>query len=531
MVEQDLNEAEFLINGFSQGFSLHYLGPREGRKADNLKSAKKQPEIIKAKIDKEVEAGRVAGPFTTAPFSNLIISPIGLVPKKQPNEYRMIHHLSYPEGASINDFIDPSLTSVQYTSFDKAVEMIQELGQNCFLFKMDIKNAFKLIPIQPKDFHLLGFCFNDSYFFDKTLPFGASISCSTFERFARFLERCVKYHITSGLIIHYLDDFLGGDRTFDACTRLLEIFNGIMQQLNVPMALEKKEGPCEILVFLGLELNSKEMVVRIPLEKINEVITKIQNLLSKKKARVKEIQSLVGSLNFCCRAIATGRPFCRRLINTICGLDKPFHFVRINKSVKLDLQIWLWFFQHHNGISVFHDRFWVSNSDVECFTDSAGGEGLGFGIYFQGQWTAARWPVEWHVQEITKDITVLEIFPILVTLFIWGPKLRNKKICFNCDNESVVHILNTQTSKSDRVMAILRTLILQSLQNNILLRAKHVPGSSNSICDALSRFQMERFRQLAPEADQEPHKIPQQLWNIFSTEPTSFCDIPLHQTR
>ena len=48
----------------------------------------------------------------------------------------MIHQLSYPEGESVNDYIDPSMTSVQYTRFDKAVELIQRLGKNCFLFKM-----------------------------------------------------------------------------------------------------------------------------------------------------------------------------------------------------------------------------------------------------------------------------------------------------------------------------------------------------------------------------------------------------------
>jgi hypothetical protein len=72
----------------------------------------------------------------------------------------MIHHLSYPEGESVNDYIDPSMTSVQYTHFDKAVELIQRLGIYCFLFKMDIKNAFKIIPIKPEDFQLLGFQFN-----------------------------------------------------------------------------------------------------------------------------------------------------------------------------------------------------------------------------------------------------------------------------------------------------------------------------------------------------------------------------------
>ena len=164
----------------------------------------------------------------------------------------MIH----PEGRSINDYTDQSLTSVQYTSFDKAVELIQNLGTGCKLFKMDIKNAFKLLPIRPKDFELLGFQFRDNYYFDKTLPFGASISCATFEKFSTFLEHCVKTKLTSGELIHYLDDFLGGDKSTEQCRQLMQVFHSVMQDLNVPLATEKTEGPTEIIIYLGLELDS-----------------------------------------------------------------------------------------------------------------------------------------------------------------------------------------------------------------------------------------------------------------------------------
>lgn len=59
-------------------------------------------------------------------------------------------------------------------------------------------------------------------------------------------------------------------------------------------------------------------------------------------------------------------------------------------------------------------------------------------------------------------------------MFIWGADLRNKNICFNCDNESVVHILNSVTLKSVRVMALVRLLMMKCLQLNVMLRATHV---------------------------------------------------------
>jgi hypothetical protein len=424
----DRKEAHFLINGFVNGFPVQYSGPRVLRDSENLRSTALNPDIIQSQINKEVQAGRIAGPFNERPLPNLIISPVGLVPKKTPGEFRMIHHLSYPSGESINDYIDPAVCTVQYTSFDEAVNLVQELGRNCKLFKSDIKSAYRIIPIQPSDFELLGFRFNDKYYFDKALPFGASISCITFERFARFLEFSVKLKMKSGKLIHYLDDFLGGNKTTDLCIRDLNHFKDVFAELGVPIAHGKTEGPTEVLIFLGLELNTDQMTVRIPISKINEVVLKIKEILINKKTTLCKMQSLIGSLNFCCRAIIIGRPFIRRLINSICGLTKKYHRIRINKAIRLDLEMWLFFLNNFNGISVFHDRFWVTNEDVNLYSDSAGGQDRGFGLYFKGHWCHAQWPQVWHKRGITSDITALELFPILVALYIWGPDLVNKKL-------------------------------------------------------------------------------------------------------
>ena len=56
---------------------------------------------------------------------------MGLVPKKLPGEFRLIYHLSFPTGSTLNDFTDPALCTVQYTRFDEAVHTVQDLGQGC----------------------------------------------------------------------------------------------------------------------------------------------------------------------------------------------------------------------------------------------------------------------------------------------------------------------------------------------------------------------------------------------------------------
>ena len=84
--------AKFLEDGFKNGFSLQYTGPRVHYFANNLKSAEQAPDIVLQKINKEIDSGRVAGPFNCLPIANLRISPLGLVPKKG-GDFRPIHHL------------------------------------------------------------------------------------------------------------------------------------------------------------------------------------------------------------------------------------------------------------------------------------------------------------------------------------------------------------------------------------------------------------------------------------------------------
>ena len=515
MIDYNHKDKAEILQGFKYGFKLHYSGPRGPTESNNLKSAKHRPDVVRQKIKKELDANRVGGPYKVRPIPNLRISPIGLVEKKNSNDFRLIHHLSYPHGGSVNDFIDPALTSVQYTSFDEAVHMIQDFGKGCMLGKSDIKSAFRLLPVDPMDFELLGFKFEDHYYVDKCMPFGCAISCSSFEKFGRFLEFYVKGHIEIGNLLHYLDDFLFAAENQIGCQHIMDRFLECTSVLGVPVAKEKTEGPKTVIIFLGLELDSDQMVIRIPAVKVLEIVEKIKAVLAKEKVTLKIMQSLIGSLQFACKAIVPGRPFCRRLIDSICGLTKPHHHLRINQGIRQDLAIWLQFFQDFNGVSVFNDRVWLSNEDLQLFTDSAAGDGLGFGIYFDGNWTYSTWPAQWREREITSDITVLEFFPLLVSLYIWGELLRNKKILFRCDNSAVVHIINTRTSKSKMVMILLRDFTLKCLNLNIAFKASHIAGTSNVLTDALSRLQIEKFHRLAPGAEPDPEPIPYHLWNIL----------------
>ena len=62
------------MTGFSSGFSLSYSGPRLPTNANNLKSVKGKELIVEQKIKKELDEGRIGGPFVARPFVNLRVS-------------------------------------------------------------------------------------------------------------------------------------------------------------------------------------------------------------------------------------------------------------------------------------------------------------------------------------------------------------------------------------------------------------------------------------------------------------------------
>lgn len=512
-----------LIEGFSSGFLLRFDGPRIETDCKNLSSVIGNEYEALSLVLQEVKAGRIAGPFEERPLSFLRLNPIGLVPKRD-GSFRLIQHLSFPPGESVNDFIDHRLCSVQYSSFDHAVEMVSSLGRGALLGKMDIKSAFRLLPIRPCEFQLLGFQLLGKIFIDKVLCLGCAISCNLFETFSTFLEWVVKFKSGKDSVDHYLDDFLfAGARDTCVCDQLMQIFSDICYQLNVPLAQDKTVGPTQVLVYLGLEINSLEMAVKIPRDKLEILKSILDRYLLRDKITLKDMQSLVGLLNFCSRAVPCSRAFNRRFYDACTGLTKPWHHLRISASLKDDMRVWLMFLDGFNGAVYFPESQWFDTDRLQLFTDSAGGADFGYGAILGSHWSFGYWPKSWAGTALLRDLTFLELVPIVLAFQLWASSLRTKKIILRTDNNALVYVLNKKSSKSKRVMHLLRHLVLLAMLNDIQFRAFHVDSVNNGVADAISRQNWYKFRQLAPWADQESVPVPELFLTLLSTVKLEDC--------
>ena len=75
------------------------------------------------------------------------------------------------------------------------------------------------------------------------------------------------------------------------------------------------------------------------------------------------------------------------------------------------------------------------------YTDASGA--LGFGALFGSRWCFGKWPASWSY----RNIAMLEFYPKVSSLCLWGHAMRNHCILCFTDNESLVHIINKQSSK------------------------------------------------------------------------------------
>ena len=509
----DRNFVSNLLSTLKEGARIGYSGPRSSRVSPNLISATQHPEVVTLNLQKEVTLGRVAGPYPSPPLPNFQCHPVGVVPKKHSTEWRTIYHLSYPPGDSINDHIPKDPFSLSYVRVDDAIHILQSLGKGAFMAKTDLKSAFRLIPIHPNDWSLLGIYWQSQYYVDMYLPFGVRSGPFLFNLLSDGLEWILKHNYGLQYVIHILDDFFIAERTKLSCLSSFSTLLRVFMSLKSPVVVSKTIGPSQVVEFMGIVLDSVRMEARLPQDKLTRINELLTSFKKRRSVRLVELQSLIRTLQFACKVVVPGRTFLQRAINLTRGVPSRFHHVRLNREFFKDLDMWTVFLTKWNGRSFFLESSTTPAPDLELYTDAA--STIGFGSFLQGKWFQGHWPPHMRLNK-DRGISIewQELFPIVVACAIWHPFFTGKRLQFWCDNESVVAIINSGHSKAPRVMDLVRFLVLISMKHNFLVRACHVSGVSNDIADALSRFQMQRFRALAPDADQNPCTIPPSLMTL-----------------
>ena len=348
-----------LVHDLQHGCSIGYTGPQFAHLASNLPTAYQQPDVIDATLQREREAGRILGPFTSPPLPNFRTSGLSLVPKHD-GGWRIIYHLSAPHGFSINDYIDSSLYSLSYCSIDDAYAIINKLGPGALLSKIDLKDAFRLIPVRPADWNLLGIYWKQNFYIDTCLPFGLRSAPYLFNRFSHALHWILEHNCGVEHLLHYLDDFFtAGPVNSNACEHNLHAMLSLCKTLNTPIKPSKVEGPTTSLTFLGIHLDTISMEANITDERKQALLQELTLLRARHKCTKRELLSLIGKLSFSCKILPAGQIFLRRLIDLTTTVKQLHHHIRITTNARLDMQWWLDFLPSWSGKTLILDSHWT----------------------------------------------------------------------------------------------------------------------------------------------------------------------------
>ena len=421
-------------NGFLTGVNDV---PKDCFECKNLLSTLKYPEDVSRLISVELEKGYIIGPYDNPPFKTFRISPIGIVEGKYSKKKRLILDLSAPHNncdhASINDLIDKDEFSLTYVRIDDAVKIIKQLGRGSLLCKCDITDAFKLIPIHPSLWGYYGMKWNGKYYFYTRLVFGSRSSPALFDQLSVAVCWTLEKNYGLNNILHLLDDFLliCGPKS-DAnsqMTKMLKVF----EKLKIPLNERKTFGPSTSLEYLGIILDSKTMIAKLPQEKLVRITEMLSTFINRRTCTKREMLSLLGHLHYACKVMIPGRSFVSYLLTLAHSVHELHHRVTLNAGCREDISMWCRFMHQWNGVSFFLEDNVITSSDFHLFTDAS--STIGFGGYFQGRWFQGKWCEQFEENAATAySMAYLELYPIVIAAILWGHEWSQKRILFHCDN-------------------------------------------------------------------------------------------------
>lgn len=184
--------------------------------------------------------------------------------------------LSAPVGNSIIFFPSTTLPVTMLLTYST-------LGKGANMAKVNLRSAFRMVPVRKEDWQFLGIKGKDRFYVDTCLPFGLRSAPFLFNQFANALEWILQNYDLHWLI-HYLDDyFLAGPPNLSICHDHLQCFLKVCKLLGFPVAMDKVEGPATTLIFLGLELDSVLKQIRLPKTKLDEILMELTNWLHHRK--------------------------------------------------------------------------------------------------------------------------------------------------------------------------------------------------------------------------------------------------------
>ena len=466
--------SSYILEGITEGFRIgfKYCGHSLKPRSRNLLSAYEHQSVVESYIEKEVLLGRMVHITDPSTLPCVHTSPFGVIPKKhRPGKWRLMVGFSAPDGHSVNDFIEKELSTLSYISIDNIAQVVLQLGKGTLLGKMDVKEAFRLVPVHPSDRLLLGMVWKGDLYIDKVLPFGLRTAPLLFTALADALEWVIRKRGVNW-VFHYIDDFIfAGSPTSSQWSVAMAAAMQVCTELGIPIEPKRNEGPATTLSVLGIEFDTEDMLLRLPNTKLTLLKQQVQTWRGRKCCTKRELLSLIGSLQHAASMVKPRRAFVRRMIDLSTTRKHPEAKIRLSWEFQSDLEWWHHMAASWNGTSMLAPVK-KDHPDVTVTSDASGGWGCG--AFWESNW----FQLQWSGAGSSAHITVQELIPIVLAAALWGHSWAGKTVRALSDNMAVVHIINSKQSRNADVMHLIRCLTLIECAYDFVVVSKHLPGNT-----------------------------------------------------
>lgn len=500
--------AATLVKCLRVGVDLGYEGQRSASVTGaNPPSALEHEAAIDADMAKQLALGRRLGPFDEAPLPFFKANPLGVVFKKGKPKPRVVHNLSWPRNgdnvnASVRDF------DVNLSAFDRAVDAIRT-SPGLHMAKIDIEAAYRCIPVRPADWALQGMQWRGKFYMDIVMQFGLASATAIFEWYSSAAEFIARSMLHLHHLEHYVDDFFMMHATHEGCARAVQQLLALFAELGLPVAPDKVEGPAQLMVFLGIYIDTINMTLSLDAERLAAIEAMLAEWSQRKTASREELQSLIGILSFAAKVVRAGRIFLRRMIDQLKRIPSwAFAATQfpLSDSFHRDVKWWTVFVREWNGKSLIKGNEWhpKAKNCVEIHTDACS---TGYGAlcneeWFAGKWTAAE---EEEARRGERDsMPWKELHVIVRAAATWGGNWRGMHVRLRSDCQPVVDAWQKGDSRCEAQASLLRTLLYLTATHDFTLTILHIPGVDNVHADLLSRGQIAAFLALPGKRSPSP---------------------------
>ena len=285
---------------------------------------------------------------------------LGAVPKSD-GGIRPITDCSRPYNISVNNHCDDIIRDFCFKNVSTVTDL---LGENDYMTVVDIKSAYRAVPIRPEHRKFQGFKWdldgNSLWFVDNRMCFGLRLGPMYFNMLSTFVHD-VMLNVYNVKIVNYLDDFIAVSENYKKCVHAQDSILKLLRHLGFYVSFSKLIHPSKCVVYLGIIIDSVRMELRLPEGKVSKLKCLLDQLLAKRRVSRKEIEKLGGLLSHCAHVVKGDKVFCKRVFNLYkTSINTNCKFIAMPDSVKADLRWWRNLIDNFNGTKKIINESMVS---------------------------------------------------------------------------------------------------------------------------------------------------------------------------